>query len=164
MQKNNNRYPNFTMVFGQRPQAWARVQGVGKNLDITGVVRFYQTEYGVVTIAEIKGLPAPQGACESPIFGFHIHEGGSCLGNAADPFANAGNHYNPSECPHPYHAGDMPPLFGANGYAFSAFLSDRFTAKEIVGKTVIVHSEPDDFSTQPSGNAGRKIACGEIMG
>ena len=50
-----------------------------------------------------------------------------------------------------------------NGYAFSAFLTDRFTVKEIVGRTVIMHSSPDDFTSQPSGNAGEKIACGEIV-
>ena len=45
---------------------------------------------------------------------------------------------------------------------FSAFLSGRFTIDEIIGKAVIVHSSPDDFTTQPSGNAGEKIACGII--
>lgn len=56
----------------------------------------------------------------------------------------------------------MPPLFGNDGKAFSAFLTDRFTVKEIVGKTVIIHSSTDDFTTQPSGNSGEMIACGEI--
>ena len=80
-----------------------------------------------------------------------------------DPFPNSGAHYNPKECPHPFHAGDMPPLFGADGYAFLTFVTSRFTVKEIVGKTVIIHSSPDDFTTQPSGNAGEKIACGLIV-
>lgn len=83
--------------------------------------------------------------------------------NTPNTFPNAGTHYNPFECPHPYHAGDMPPLFGANGYAFLTFVTSRFTVNDIVGKTIIVHSEPDDFSTQPSGNAGEKIACGVIV-
>ena len=73
-------------------------------------------------------------------------------------------HYNPLGCPHPYHAGDMPPIFGAAGYAFSAFVTDRFTVRDVVGRSVILHGSPDDFTTQPSGNAGEKIACGEIMG
>ena len=71
-------------------------------------------------------------------------------------------HYNPKDCPHPYHAGDMPPLFGNNGEAFMAFMTDRFTVEEIIGKTVIIHSNPDDFTTQPGGNSGEKIACGKI--
>lgn len=79
-----------------------------------------------------------------------------------DPFANAMAHYDPEGCPHPYHAGDMPPLFGNNGFAFSAFITDRFSIREIIDKTVIIHSAPDDFMTQPSGNSGAKIACGVI--
>ncbi|MBQ8308495.1 MAG: superoxide dismutase family protein [Clostridia bacterium] len=159
----NRNYPNFAMLFPQRPQAFARIKGNGKNLGIIGMVRFYQTVYGVFVIAEIKGLPDSKGRCESPVFGFHIHEGCCCTGNASDAFASVGSHYNPYNCPHPRHAGDMPPLFGANGYAFSAFLTNRFTVKEIIGKTVIIHSAPDDFTSQPSGNSGEKIACGEIL-
>lgn len=159
----NNNYPNFTTLLWQRPQAWARVLGNGKNLNISGYVRFYQTAYGVVVAAQISGLPDPKGACESPIFGFHIHEGGRCTGSATDPFMNVRTHYNPNDCPHPYHAGDLPPLFGANGHAFSVFLTDRFTVKEIIGRTVIIHSSVDDFTSQPAGNSGTKIACGEIV-
>lgn len=160
----NNRYPNFIPLTFQKPQAWARVKGNGAHLDLFGLVRFYQTAYGVVVIAEIKGLPDPQERCESPIFGFHIHEGGSCSGTPSDPFANTRNHYNPLDCPHPRHAGDLPPLFGAGGYAFSMFLTDRFKVTDILGKTVVIHSAPDDFTSQPSGNSGVKIACGEIVG
>ena len=60
------------------------------------------------------------------------------------------------------HAGDLPPLFGNHGFAFAVFLTDRFSVREVLGKTVIVHLKPDDFTTQPSGSAGEKIACGEI--
>ena len=42
-------------------------------------------------------------------------------------------------------------------------LTDRFTVREIIGKVVIIHSQADDFKTQPSGNAGSKIACGKIL-
>lgn len=125
-------------------------------------MRFYQTPYGVLTVAEVMGLPS-DGVCGKPIFGFHIHDGQSCRGNAADPFSGAGMHYNPEACPHPYHAGDLPPLFGAGGFAFTTVLTGRFTVDEIIGRTVIIHSHPDDFMTQPSGNSGQKIACGEIL-
>ncbi|MBQ8351504.1 MAG: superoxide dismutase family protein [Clostridia bacterium] len=158
-----NRYPNFAVLSRHRPQAQATVIGAPGYPDLQGSVRFYQTAYGTVVLAEITGLPIPRGRCESPVFGFHIHEGSRCTGDAADYFADVRNHYNPYECKHPYHAGDLPPLFGANGVAFSMFLSDRFTVEEIVGKTVIIHHHPDDFVTQPSGNAGAKIACGEIV-
>ncbi|MBP3369234.1 MAG: superoxide dismutase family protein, partial [Clostridia bacterium] len=46
--------------------------------------------------------------------------------------------------------------------AFLAFVTDRFTVSEVVSKTVVIHDRPDDFTTQPSGNAGNKIACGVI--
>jgi len=60
-------------------------------------------------------------------------------------------------------AGDLPPLFSANGYAFSAVLTNRFTIDEIIGRTIIIHSSVDDFITQPAGNAGTKNACGKII-
>jgi Cu-Zn family superoxide dismutase len=102
------------------------------------------------------------GKCKENIFAFHIHDGKSCTGNDTDPFANAKSHYNPHECSHPQHAGDLPPLFGNDGYAWSAILTNRFSIDEIIGNTIIIHSKPDDFTTQPSGNSGEKIACGVI--
>lgn len=130
--------------------------------NIRGTVTFRQTARGVLISADISGLPEADGVCDGRFFGFHIHEGSECSGTAADPFANTLSHYNPSECPHPFHAGDLPPLLGASGHAVGVCLSDRFTVPEIIGKTVVIHSEPDDFSTQPAGNSGIKIACGEI--
>lgn len=159
----NNADPNFSSVLNRRPQAIARVRGSGRYPSIYGTVRFYQTNYGVVVFTQIGGLPNPVEKCESPIFAFHIHGGTTCTGDSSDPFSMAGTHYDPYTCPHPYHAGDLPPLFGANGFAYSAFLTDRFSAAEIIGKTVVIHSEPDDFTTQPSGNSGIKLACGEIL-
>ena len=49
-----------------------------------------------------------------------------------------------------------------NGKAFSAFLTDTFTVKEVLGRAIIIHSKPDDFTSQPAGNSGEKIACGII--
>lgn len=73
-----------------------------------------------------------------------------------------GTHYNPKSCNHPEHAGDLPPLFENNGYAYISFLTNRFTVKEIIGKVIIIHDMPDDFTTNPSGKSGEKIACGKI--
>ncbi len=144
------------------PNAAAVMRGRAENSEIHGTVKFYQEARGVLIVADILGLPVSSGACKSPVFAFHIHGGSDCGGNEEDPFANAGTHYNPEGCPHPYHAGDMPPLFVAGGRAFLAFLTDRFSLNEILGKTVVIHDRPDDFTTQPSGNAGKKIACGVI--
>ena len=147
----------------RRPDAAAYVVGSEKYKDIRGTVLFYRLEEGVMVRAEFTGLPKGIGPCASPVFAFHIHAGTACTGNAQDAFADAGMHYNPHNCRHPYHAGDMPPLFGANGTAFLAFLSDRFSISEILGKAVTVHANPDDFTTQPSGNSGKKLACGIIQ-
>ncbi|MBE6639146.1 MAG: superoxide dismutase family protein [Ruminococcaceae bacterium] len=131
---------------------------------IRGEVLFYETRYGVFVIADMSGLPENSGQCADGILGFHIHGGERCSGDIDTPFSAAGEHYNPGNCPHPYHAGDLPPLFAAGGRAFSAFLTNRFSVDEIIGKTVIVHGSADDFTTQPGGNAGQRIACGVIRG
>lgn len=152
----------ISTILRQRPDAVAILRGSDKYPRLRGEVRFYQTRYGVIVAAEVTGLPMPTGNCQSPVFGFHLHSGGSCTGTASDPFADAKGHYNPQDCPHPHHAGDMPPLFGSNGYAFSVFLTDRFSVDEVIGRVVIIHAKPDDFTTQPSGNAGEMIACGSV--
>ena len=121
-----------------------------------------KTRSGVLVAAEISGLPAGKEPCGDRVLGFHIHSGEQCTGDAADSFAAALGHYDSDGCPHPEHAGDMPPLFSNHGYAFQVFLTDRFSVREIVGRTVIIHSAPDDFTSQPSGNAGTKFACGRI--
>ncbi len=159
---------NLNEVFHRVPQAVAVLTGSRNYPQISGTVSFYQTGQGVIVAAQVSGLPATGGMptsggdCGGSFFAFHIHEGDSCSGNAEDPFANVKQHYNPAGCEHPFHAGDMPPLLGNQGYALSAFLTDRFSVREIMGRTVIIHSGTDDFHTQPSGNAGTKIACGEI--
>jgi Cu-Zn family superoxide dismutase len=53
-------------------------------------------------------------------------------------------------------------LLSVNGQAYLAVQTNRFTIDEIIGRTVVIHEGVDDFSSQPAGNAGRKIACGVI--
>lgn len=161
----NNResYLRFISLLRQAPQALSVIRGSAAYPDLQGEVRFYQLQSGVLVVAEVMGLPVSEKPCGDRIFAFHIHDGSECSGNAQDPFADSGMHYNPQDCLHPYHAGDMPPLFGNDGTAFSAFVTNRFSVQEVVGKTVIIHDKPDDFTTQPSGNAGTKIACGKIL-
>ena len=146
----------------KKPDAKAEIKGSSAYPEIIGTAGFYQTKDGVLLSVEVMGLPHTSDPCSSGIFAFHIHEGEACTGNAEDPFADTKGHYNPQDCKHPHHAGDLPPLFETNGRAFMVFLTGRFTVKEIIGKTLIIHSGPDDFTTQPSGNAGKKIACGKI--
>lgn len=145
------------------PDAVAVIRGSNQYKSVNGIVRFYQTDKGVIVAIEVNGLPLADGKCKDRIYALHIHEGEKCSGNEGDPFADALMHYNPQGCEHPYHAGDMPPLFGNNGYAMSVFITSRLMIEEIIGRTVIIHSEIDDFTSQPSGAAGTKIACGKIM-
>ncbi len=154
---------NLISLLRRRPQAMAKIKGSPEYPDINGNVYFYKIRQGVIVVSIIYSLPKATALCSEPVLGFHIHSGAACTGNGTDYFSNALVHYNPQNCPHPYHAGDLPPLFSASGTAFSAFLTDRFTTEEIIGKTVIIHSMPDDFTTQPSGNSGIRIACGEII-
>lgn len=145
------------------PNATANIKGAPNYPNVKGVAYFWQTKWGVIFSAEVRGLPDPGGNCDWPVFALHIHEGGSCTGNAQDPFANAGQHYNPENCPHPAHAGDLPPLFSNQGFAWCAVLTDRFQVSQVAGKTLIIHSMRDDFTSQPSGDAGEKIACAVIQ-
>lgn len=145
------------------PEAVAVLQAAPGTRNIEGTVSFYPTQSGVLVTAAVRGLPVTKRACAQPIFALHIHEGSSCSGNQRDPFANTQGHYNPGQCPHPYHAGDLPPLFAnQTGFAWMAVLTDRFRVADILNHTVVLHSRPDDFTTQPTGNAGSKIACGLI--
>lgn len=155
---------HFLSVLRSRPRAAAEIFGSESYADISGVVRFYQVNKGVIVYAEISGLPHSKAPCDDRIFGFHIHEGTSCSGNAEDPFANTMSHYDKGNCEHPHHSGDMPPLFGNDGLAIMMFFTNRFSIEEIIGRTVVIHDMPDDFKTQPSGNSGKKIACGVIKG
>lgn len=150
-------------LMSRRPQATARVRGSAAYPNIQGNVSFIQTPIGVLVTAQIYGLPKGTGQCGEPIYAMHIHAGTSCTGTKEMPFKDAKGHLLcPRNCPHPYHAGDLPPLFSNDGYAWYSFLSGRFTLNSVIGRSVIIHSRPDDFTTQPSGNAGDMIACGII--
>ena len=152
----------FCSMLERAPVAAAVIRGSEDGDEINGTVKFYELTGGVLVVADILGVPVSEEESKTGIFAFHIHNGTECSGNSEDPFANSGAHYDTKDRTHPYHAGDMPPLFSAGGRAFLAFLTDRFTVNEIIGKAVIIHAGPDDFTTQPSGSSGKKIACGII--
>ncbi|MGM9659048.1 MAG: superoxide dismutase family protein [Faecousia sp.] len=138
------------------PKAIAKLRG-GKDFpQLRGTVRFFQRSDGTMIEAEVEGLPQTQ----TGFFAFHIHAGGNCGG---EDFSNSGSHFNPGGTAHPNHAGDLPPLLSDHGKAYLKVLSGRFRVEEVIGKTVIIHSDPDDFHTQPAGNPGKKIACGVIQ-
>ena len=138
-----------------RPDAIAHLRGGRDYPEIQGVVRFYQRADGVLVEARVRGLPRT----EKGFFAFHNHAGGSCAGEGVPGSAG---HFAPGHATHPNHAGDLPPMLGDFGRAYLQVLTGRFHVGEILGKTVILHAQPDDFHPQPSGNAGTKIACGVI--
>ena len=141
------------------PEAIAWIRGNGENPQLSGIVKFYQTPYsGVLIEAEIFGMPNIATQFSSDFYAMHIHEFGDCSGS----YSKTGNHFNPAGTLHPMHAGDLIPLLGNQGYAWTAFYDKRFTIDSIIGKSVIIHSKRDDFTTQPSGDSGEKIGCGVI--
>ncbi len=150
------------LIGGTQPLASAQMRGDRNHPELMGTVSFYPVTSGTLVAFAFSGLPHKDGACGSGVFGLHIHSGERCVGNDADPFASTGAHYNPHDCEHPYHAGDLPPVFENHGFAWGAFYTERFLIPEILDKTVILHSMPDDFTSQPAGNSGAKIACGVI--
>jgi Cu-Zn family superoxide dismutase len=101
--------------------------------------------------------------------GFHVHEKGDC---SSGDGMSAGGHFNPAGKPHgpqsgDHHAGDMPNLVAdASGNASASFtihgVSIGSGAADIVGKGLIVHRDPDDYKSQPVGNAGPRLACAVI--
>jgi len=130
--------------------AKAYVKGGRCYPNINGTVTFKQAKGGVLVTAKINGLPQSDNHCTGRFFGFHIHEGNSCTGDINDEFANAKSHLNTTNCPHPFHVGDLPPLIENNGYAYMSVFINKFTVRDIIGKVVIIHDMPDDFTTQQS--------------
>ncbi|MEJ6951806.1 superoxide dismutase family protein [Natronospora cellulosivora (SeqCode)] len=145
----------------------AYIQGGPLAPAIRGTVYFYDVPGGTDVCVRVKGLPPYQPADNgNPIgpHGFHIHEHGTCrISDPEDPFQDAGGHWAPDGQPHGNHAGDFPVLFSNNGLARMCFFTNRFKPEDVVGLTVIIHENPNDYRTQPDGDAGRRLACGVIQ-
>lgn len=130
----------------------------------SGTVLLTQNGDGSVTVrVDLTGVPPG-------VHGFHIHEKGDCgdNGNAA------GGHYNPTGTPHgapnsdPHHAGDFGNVTAnAAGEVRTSFTTRSVTVgagpTTAIGHAIILHANPDDLTTQPTGNAGARIACGVVM-
>jgi superoxide dismutase, Cu-Zn family len=147
--------------------AVAEIKGEPAAPQIRGSVLFQDVPGGVWVSVTVAGLPLyrPAEVNSPPIgpHGFHIHEFGNCAaGNPGNPFQATGGHYNPAKQPHGNHAGDFPALFSNQGRALMGFFTDKFKVADIVGRSVIIHENPDDYRTQPAGASGKRIACGVI--
>lgn len=155
------------MQYSHEPAAIAIIQGGPFAPPLRGLVCFYEAPSGTWVTVNITGLPAfqPGSNANNPVgpHGFHIHEFGSCeVGDPANPFQTAGGHWNPDNQPHGNHAGDFPVLFSNHGMAMSTFFTDRFMPNDVIGKSVIIHQNPDDYRSQPAGNSGKRLACAII--
>ena len=154
---------------GQRGEmAVAEIRGGILAPQIRGSVLFEDIPDGVWIVAQISGLPSyrPAESGQAPVgpHGFHIHEFGDCTpGTPENPFPATGDHFNPAGEPHGNHAGDFPVLFSNHGKSLMGFFTDKFKVADVVGRSVIIHENPDDYRTQPTGASGKKLACGMIV-
>jgi superoxide dismutase, Cu-Zn family len=132
-----------------------------------GNVVFRQRSNTVSMTAVFSGL-------EEGTHAVHLHEKSDC---SSDDGSSAGGHWNPTAQPHGewgdeagYHKGDIGNFtVNANGTGTITFVTDEWCigcsddAKDIIGKSVIVHQGTDDFKSQPSGAAGSRVSCGGII-
>ena len=118
----------------------------------------------VEVVVDLTGVPPG-------VHGFHIHEKGDCGNNGA----NAGGHFNPTGMVHgapdavSHHAGDFGNVTAdANGEVHTRFTTHSISLTEgfsssAIGHAVVLHEKADDLISQPSGNAGARIACGVVV-
>jgi Cu-Zn family superoxide dismutase len=143
--------------------ATATMEGTKKFKTVKGTVEFKEVPDGIEVTANIEGLKKGD-------HGFHIHEKGDC---SAPDAASAGGHFNPSKHKHggpdaaEHHEGDLGNLTAdKDGKASKTFTMKGITLGDgdtsIVGKGFIIHEKADDLKTQPTGNAGGRVACGVI--
>ena len=132
------------------------------NSQVMGTITFTKTGDGMKVVADVTGLTPGK-------HGFHIHEFGDC---SAPDATSAGGHFNPTNNPHAghdvekRHEGDLGNIEADSSGKAHLDLTDKLMtmsgAKSIIGRSVIVHEKEDDLKTQPTGNAGGRVACGVI--
>lgn len=142
-------------------EAVVQVKPVGEN-DIKGKVVFTQVPGGIKIVADVDGLKPGE-------HGFHVHEHGDCGGAGASA---AGAHFNPTNKKHggpdsaERHVGDFGNLVADDkGHAHYERVDKIISfegEKSIIGRSIIIHADRDDLTTQPTGNSGARIACGII--
>lgn len=125
------------------------------------------TVSGTVAVTAVDGgvrLEVKATGLKPGVHGFHVHEVGDC---SAPDASSAKGHFNPGGKPHGGHAGDLADLSAdAAGAASLSSVITGLTLDEgptgIIGRAFVIHADPDDHVTQPSGNSGKRVACGVI--
>lgn len=151
----------FSYMAAESPALAGELHGSSDFPGLVGQVFAYWLDGALYFQAEFSGLPPDR------VFGLHVHDGVICSStDDKTPFSSAGGHL--SLCPegtwcarHPYHAGDLPPIISdSKGFAAMEVYLDKALISDYSGKPVILHYMVDDFTTQPAGNSGKRIACG----
>ena len=157
--------PDSKSPEGSADKAASAVMAAKSGSQVAGTLEMMTMGNGVHVMGTLTGLAPNQS------FGFHVHEKGDC--SAADA-TSAGGHFNPTAQPHgsaesaAHHAGDMDNIKSdENGSERVSFHIENVglgngSATDINGRALVVHAKPDDYTTQPSGNSGDRIACGVI--
>jgi Cu-Zn family superoxide dismutase len=158
--------PTAAVPAGAPASAQATLQPAKDTPGFSGRVIFYQAGSQVRVVADVTGVSPPGN------HGFHVHENGKCERDPGKDFATAGGHFNPAGTPHAcpdaasHHAGDLGNIvINADGTGHVDVTTSALSlsgASSVVGRAVILHAAPDDCTTQPTGNAGGRLACGVI--
>jgi Cu-Zn family superoxide dismutase len=148
---------------GQKQKAVAVIESRSDSR-VTGKATFHEADGKVTLRVKIEGA-------EPGIHAIHLHEKGDCT---APDGTSAGGHWNPTHEDHgkwvssPFHRGDIGNIeVGADGKGSFTLTTDLWTIggapeTDVVGKAIIVHAKADDFTTQPTGNAGGRVGCGVV--
>lgn len=154
-----------TAVFAQQSSQTATADFVGKDGKETGRAALTSARNGVFIEMEVTDLPSGKWVA------FHIHETGEC--DAAHGHESAGKHFNPGKTEHGFlaangpHAGDMPNQYvGSDGVlraqVFNSLVVLDNAENGIRGRALMIHAKSDDNRSQPSGDAGERLACAVI--
>lgn len=147
----------------------ADIRGNSTVPDMSGTVRFYPWLEGTMVEIELSGMPT-----RNEPFAVHVHAGVIC---EPEGYQSAGAHLKNTDVElnvsperhatnirssqeHPGHMGDLPSIFSNNGFAYMATYTDRFIPQQVNGRTVIIHSSPDSYTSTDT--FGNRIACGVI--
>jgi Cu-Zn family superoxide dismutase len=146
--------------------ATVTLQGAPEDTDFKGTITLTPEGDGVRVVAHLEGVD------QNGQHGFHVHETGDCSHGEGDKhFTSAGGHFNPTGAEHacpptePRHAGDLGNIEVTNGTGHletSTNLLSLTGTSSVVGKAIILHAKADDCKTQPTGDAGDRLACGVV--